>query len=412
MIIMYGIQQIRLVDPELANAIELEANRQKNQMVLIASENFVSPAVMEAMGTSLTNKYAEGYPGNREYGGCEYVDIVERLAIERAKIIFGAEHANVQACSGSQANIAVYFAILKPGDTILSMDPECGGHLSHGGLSNFSGIYFKVVSYGVDQKTQLIDYAEVRRLAKENKPKIIIAGACAYPRLIDFAAFSEIAAEVGAYFLVDMAHIAGLVAAGLHPNPTPYAHFVTTTTHKTLRGPRGGLILCKKEFAKAIDEAIFPGMQGGPNMNIISAKAICLKEALSEKFKDYQKQVIANASALSQALIDEGLELVSGGTDNHLILIDLRNLGTTGKFAEEKLNEVGMIVNRHTIPFDPHSFVTSGIRIGTPAITTRGMKENNMKEIANLIKLTLTELGDKKKEIIAKVEAICNQYKS
>jgi glycine hydroxymethyltransferase len=408
---MYSTQEVKKIDPEVAEAIELEVNRQRNKIELIASENFVSPAVMEAMGTPLTNKYAEGYPGKRYYGGCEYVDIVERLAIERAKAIFGADHANVQPHSGAQANTAVYFSVLKPGDIILGMNLAHGGHLTHGSPVNISGTYYKIVPYGVDEKTQTINYDEVRRLAKETRPKLIVAGASAYPRTIDFAAFSEIANEVGAYLMVDMAHIAGLVAAGLHPNPVPYAHFVTTTTHKTLRGPRGGMILCKEEFAKAVDKAVFPGIQGGPLMHVIAAKAVCFKEALSEDFKNYQKQIVKNASALSQALINEGFNLVSGGTDNHLMLIDLQNMNVTGKVAEKMLDEVGITVNKNAIPFDPQSpFITSGIRIGTPAVTSRGMKEEDMAEIAKLIKLTITEFDSKKEEVMGRVKALCEKY--
>ncbi|WHH59583.1 serine hydroxymethyltransferase [Petroclostridium sp. X23] len=408
---MFSTQEVKKIDQEVAEAIELEIARQRNKIELIASENFVSPAVMEAMGTPLTNKYAEGYPGRRYYGGCECVDIVENLAIERAKQIFGADHANVQPHSGAQANTAVYFAVLKPGDTILGMNLAHGGHLTHGSPVNISGSYFNIVPYGVREDNQMIDYDEVRRLAKENKPKIIVAGASAYPRTIDFAAFKEIADEVGAYFMVDMAHIAGLVAAGLHPNPVPYADFVTTTTHKTLRGPRGGMILCKEEFAKAIDKAIFPGIQGGPLMHVIAAKAVSFKEALSDGFKDYQKQIVKNAAALAKALMAEGLNLVSGGTDNHLILIDLRNMDVTGKVLEKMLDEVGITVNKNAIPFDPQSpFITSGIRVGTPAVTTRGMKEEDMAEIAKLIKMTISEFDTKKEEIEAGVKALCEKY--
>ncbi len=408
---LFSTQEIQKIDPEVAQAIELEVNRQRNKIELIASENFVSKAVIEAMGTPLTNKYAEGYPGRRYYGGCEYVDIVERLAIERAKEVFGAEHANVQPHSGAQANMAVYFAMLKPGDTILGMNLAHGGHLTHGSPVNISGSYFKIIPYGVDEKTQTIDYDELRRLALENRPKMIVAGASAYPRIIDFAKFREIADEVGAYLMVDMAHIAGLVAAGLHPSPVPHAHFVTTTTHKTLRGPRGGMILCKEEFAKAIDKAVFPGIQGGPLMHVIAAKAVCLKEAQSEEFKMYQKQIVLNASALSKALIEEGFNLVSGGTDNHLMLVDLRNMNVTGKVAEKMLDEVGITVNKNAIPFDPQSpFITSGIRIGTPAVTSRGMKEEDMAEIANLIKLTITDFDNKKEEVAGRVKALCDKY--
>ncbi|MGE4283895.1 MAG: serine hydroxymethyltransferase [Clostridia bacterium] len=408
---MFSTEEVKKIDPEVAEAIELEIARQKNKIELIASENFVSQAVMEAMGTPLTNKYAEGYPGRRYYGGCECIDIVERLAIERAKKIFGADHANVQPHSGAQANTAVYFAVLKPGDTILGMNLAHGGHLTHGSPVNISGSYFKIVPYGVREDTQTIDYDEVRRLAKEHQPKIIVAGASAYSRTIDFAAFSEIAKEVGAYFMVDMAHISGLVAAGVHPSPVPYADFVTTTTHKTLRGPRGGMILCKEEFAKAIDKAIFPGTQGGPLMHVIAAKAVSFKEALSDEFKAYQRQIIKNAAALSQALIAEGFNLVSGGTDNHLILIDLRNMNVSGKVAEKMLDDIGITCNKNAIPYDPESpFITSGIRVGTPAVTTKGMKEEDMVEIANLIKLTITELDTKKAEIESRVKTLCDKY--
>jgi len=408
---MYSTQEIKKIDPEVAQAIEMEVNRQRSKIELIASENFVSPAVMEAMGTPLTNKYAEGYPGKRYYGGCECVDIVERLAIERAKQIFGADHANVQPHSGAQANTAVYFAMLKPGDTILGMNLAHGGHLSHGSPVNISGSYFNVIPYGVDDNTHTINYDEVRKLALEHKPKMIVAGASAYPRIIDFKAFSEIAKEVGAYLMVDIAHIAGLVAAGLHPSPVPYADFVTTTTHKTLRGPRGGMIWCKAEYAKTIDKAVFPGMQGGPLMHIIAAKAVCFKEALSDEFKQYQQQIVKNAAALSQALIHEGFNLVSGGTDNHLMLVDLRNMKVTGKVAEKMLDEVGITVNKNTIPNDPESpFTTSGIRIGTPAVTSRGMKEDDMQEIAKLIKMTITDFDNKQDEVRSRVAALCSKY--
>lgn len=408
---LFSTQEIKKIDPEVAQAVELEIDRQRNKIELIASENFVSAAVMEAMGTPLTNKYAEGYPGRRYYGGCEYVDIVERLAIERAKEVFGAEHANVQPHSGAQANTAVYFAMLKPGDTILGMNLAHGGHLTHGSPVNISGGYFKIIPYGVDKETQTIDYDELRRLALESRPKMIVAGASAYSRIIDFAKFREIADEVGAYLMVDMAHIAGLVAAGFHPSPVPHAHFVTTTTHKTLRGPRGGMILCKEEFAKAIDKAVFPGIQGGPLMHVIAAKAVCFKEAQSEEFRAYQKQIILNASALAKALTKEGFTLVSGGTDNHLMLVDLSNMNVTGKVAEKMLDEVGITVNKNTIPFDTQSpFITSGIRIGTPAVTSRGMKEEDMEEIANLIKLTITDFDNKKQEVADRVKALCDKY--
>lgn len=407
----YSTEKIRKIDPELADAIENEVNRQRNKIELIASENFVSPAVLEAAGTPLTNKYAEGYPGRRYYGGCEFVDIAETLAIERAKKVFGAEHANVQPHSGAQANMAVYFSVLKPGDTILGMNLSHGGHLTHGSPVNFSGVYYKVISYGVNKETFMIDYDEIRRLALEHKPKLIVAGASAYPRVIDFKRFREIADEVGAYLMVDMAHIAGLVAAGLHPSPVPYAHFVTTTTHKTLRGPRGGMILCKEEFAKDIDKAIFPGIQGGPLMHIIAAKAVCLKEAMTEEFKNYQKQVVANAAVLARELINRGFNIVSGGTDNHLMLVDLRNKGITGKEAESMLDSVGITVNKNAIPFDTEKpSVTSGIRLGTPAVTTRGMKEEQMVEIAHLINLTLTDYEKNRDTVKAKVQALCKQF--
>ena len=408
---MYSTEEIKKVDPEVAVAIEAEVNRQRNKIELIASENFVSNAVIEAMGTPLTNKYAEGYPGKRYYGGCENVDVVEALAIERAKEVFGAEHANVQPHSGAQANMAVFFAVLNPGDTVLSMSLAHGGHLSHGSPVNMSGKYFNIVPYGVREDTSVVDYDEIRKLALECKPKLIVAGASAYPRVLDFKKFSEIAKEVGAYLLVDIAHISGLVAAGLHPSPVPYADFVTTTTHKTLRGPRGGLILCKEEHAKAVDKAIFPGIQGGPLMHIIAAKAVCLKEALSDDFKLYQHKIVSNAKALSEALIANGFNLVSGGTDNHLMLLDLRNTGITGKEAEHRLDEVGITCNKNAIPFDPEKpFVTSGVRIGTPAITSRGMVEEDMKEIAELIALTLKDFDNSKEEVKTRVQVLCDKY--
>ena len=355
-------------DPELVAAMENELKRQRDNIELIASENFVSPAVMDAMGTHLTNKYAEGYPGKRYYGGCVNVDVIENLARDRAKELFGCDHVNVQPHSGSQANIAVYFAMLEPGDTILGMNLSHGGHLTHGSPVNLSGKYFNVIPYGVDE-TGFIDYEEFEKIAKECKPKMIVAGASAYARIIDFEKISKIAKEVGAYFMVDIAHIAGLVAAGVHPSPVPYADFVTTTTHKTLRGPRGGMIMCKAEYAAQIDKAIFPGTQGGPLMHIIAAKAVCFKEALSDEYKEYIRQVVKNAKTLAQALIDEGLDIVSGGTDNHLMLVDLRKVNITGKDAEKLLDEVRITCNKNTIPFDPQSpFVTSGIRLGTPAI--------------------------------------------
>lgn len=408
---MYSTDEIRKVDFELADAIEAEVNRQRNKIELIASENFVSNAVIEAMGTPLTNKYAEGYPGKRYYGGCEYVDVVENLARDRAKQLFGAEHANVQPHSGAQANLAVFFAALNPGDTVLGMNLAHGGHLSHGSPVNISGKYFNIVSYGVSEEDSRIDYDDVLKIARECKPKMIIAGASAYPRVIDFEKFAEIAKEVGAYLMVDMAHIAGLVAAGLHPSPVPYADFVTTTTHKTLRGPRGGLILCKEEHAKMIDKAVFPGIQGGPLMHIIASKAVCLKEALTDDFKTYQSQIVKNAKKLSERLLENGFELVSGGTDNHLMLLDLRNMPVTGKEAEHMLDEVGITANKNAIPFDPEKpFVTSGVRIGTPAVTSRGMKENDMIEIADLISLTLKDYDANCSEVKARVKALCDKY--
>ncbi len=378
-------------DPEVAKAIEMEEGRQENKIELIASENFVSRAVMAAQGSVLTNKYAEGYPVKRYYGGCEFVDIVEDLARDRIKKLFGADHANVQPHSGSQANTAVYFAMLQPGDTVLGMNLSHGGHLTHGSPVNISGVYFNFVEYGVDKETETIDYEKLRELAHKIKPKMIVGGASAYPREIDFKKISEIAEEVGALVMIDMAHIAGLVAAGLHSNPVPYAHFVTSTTHKTLRGPRGGLILCKQEFAQKIDKAIFPGIQGGPLMHVIAAKAVAFGEALQPKFKEYQQQIIINSKALASSLQSRGFRLVSGGTDNHLVLLDMRSKGLTGKVAEKILDDVGITVNKNTIPYDPESpFVTSGIRIGTPAVTARGMKEPEMDKIAQAIDLALT----------------------
>lgn len=400
-------------DPEVQKAISLELGRQRKKIELIASENFVSPAVMEAMGSVLTNKYAEGYPGKRYYGGCEYVDIVENLARDRAKQLFGAEHVNVQPHSGAQANMAVYFAVLEHGDTVLGMNLAHGGHLTHGSPVNFSGKLYNFVAYGVDPETQMIDYEEVRRLAHEHKPKLLVAGASAYPRMIDFAKLGEIAREVDAYFMVDMAHIAGLVATGHHPNPVPHADFVTTTTHKTLRGPRGGMILCKEKYAKAIDKAVFPGIQGGPLMHVIAAKAVALKEALSDEFKAYSAQIIKNAQTMANRFVEKGFQLISGGTDNHLILIDVRNLGITGKVAEHLLDEVGITTNKNSIPFDPESpFVTSGIRIGTPAVTTRGFKEAEMQEVADIIALTLQNPDDhqKQQEASERVQKLTEQF--
>ncbi|MDI3478478.1 MAG: glycine hydroxymethyltransferase [Thermoanaerobacterium sp.] len=381
-----NIDVIRETDPEIADAIVKEIGRQKNKIELIASENFVSPAVMEAMGSPLTNKYAEGYPGKRYYGGCEFVDVVEDLARERLKKLFGAEHANVQPHSGAQANMAAYFALIKPGDTILGMNLAHGGHLTHGSKVNFSGKLYNIVPYGVKEDTGFIDYDELERLAKEYRPKLIVAGASAYPRIIDFKKFKEIADSVGAYLMVDMAHIAGLVAAGLHPNPVEYADVVTSTTHKTLRGPRGGIILSKEVHAKAIDKSVFPGVQGGPLMHVIAAKAVCFNEALKPEFKEYQKKILKNAKALAEGLMDRKVNLVSGGTDNHLMLLDLRGTGVTGKELEKRLDYVGITANKNAIPNDPLGpNVTSGLRLGTPAVTTRGMNENDMDEIADII---------------------------
>ncbi|OOE03259.1 serine hydroxymethyltransferase [Anoxybacillus kestanbolensis] len=400
-------------DPQVFQAIQDELKRQQTKIELIASENFVSEAVMEAQGSVLTNKYAEGYPGRRYYGGCEHVDVVEELARERAKQLFGAEHANVQPHSGAQANMAVYFTILQHGDTVLGMNLSHGGHLTHGSPVNFSGIQYNFIEYGVDPETHRINYDDVREKALKHKPKLIVAGASAYPRTIDFAKFREIADEVGAYFMVDMAHIAGLVAAGLHPNPVPYAHFVTTTTHKTLRGPRGGMILCQEQFAKQIDKAIFPGIQGGPLMHVIAAKAVALGEALQDDFKTYAQNIVNNAKRLAEALVAEGFTLVSGGTDNHLLLIDLRSIGLTGKVAEKVLDEIGITVNKNTIPYDPESpFVTSGIRIGTAAVTSRGFGLEEMDEIARIISLALKHKDDEQKleEARQRVAALTEKF--
>ena len=388
---------LKQTDEEIFNAIEKERKRQNEKIELIASENFASKAVMEAMGSVFTNKYAEGYPGKRYYGGCQNVDIAEDLARDRAKEIFGAEHVNVQPHSGAQANMAVYFTVLKPGDTILGMNLSHGGHLTHGSPVNFSGKMYHVVAYGVGQDGY-IDYDELEKIAVESKPKMIVAGASAYPRIIDFKRFREIADKVGAYLMVDMAHIAGLVAAGLHPSPVPYADFVTTTTHKTLRGPRGGMILCKEQYAKELDKSVFPGVQGGPLMHVIAGKAVCFKEALTPEFKAYQEQILKNAKALSEELMKRGFKLVSGGTDNHLMLVDLTNKSITGKDAETALDEVGITVNKNTIPFDTQKpSIASGIRIGTPAMTTRGMKEDEMRIIAELINRTIS--GEDKSKI-------------
>lgn len=391
-------------DQEIYEAIKAEKHRQQDHLELIASENFVSMEVMEALGSVLTNKYAEGYPGRRYYGGCEHVDVVENVARDRAKQLFGAEHANVQPHSGAQANMAVYFAILKPGDTVLGMNLSHGGHLTHGSPVNFSGELYNFEEYGVDKETERLDYEVIRQKALEVKPKLIVVGASAYPREIDFAKCREIADEVEAFLMVDMAHIAGLVAAGVHMNPVPYADFVTTTTHKTLRGPRGGMILCKEKYAKAIDKSVFPGVQGGPLMHVIAAKATAFKEALSEDFKEYSRQVVANAKKLAAELTKLGIRIVSGGTDNHLLLLDVTSLGLTGQEAEEVLDEIGITTNKNTIPFDEKGpAVTSGIRVGTAAVTTRGLKEKDMEEIADIIVYTLTNSKDKKRLAEAKM---------
>lgn len=400
-------------DQEIYESIQAEKRRQQQNIELIASENFVSTAVMEAMGSVMTNKYAEGYPGRRYYGGCDYVDVAEDLARDRAKRLFGAEHVNVQPHSGAQANMAVYFSILELGDTVLGMNLSHGGHLTHGSPVNYSGRFYNFVEYGVDPETEQLDYEAIFEKAKEVQPKLIVVGASAYSRTIDFAKFREIADEVGAYLMVDMAHIAGLVATGDHPSPVPYADFVTTTTHKTLRGPRGGMILCKEKYAKDIDREVFPGMQGGPLMHVIAAKAVAFKEALSEDFKQYSKQVVKNAKVLSEALQEEGIRIVSGGTDNHLMLLDVTPLGLTGKVAEEVLDQVGITTNKNTIPFDKNSpFVTSGIRIGTPAVTTRGFKEEEMKEIASIIALTLKNYKDENvlQEVRERVLALTKRF--
>lgn len=404
---------LKTVDPEIAEAIALELKRQRERLELIASENFVSRAVLEAQGSVLTNKYAEGYPGRRYYGGCEFVDIAERLAQERACRLFGAEHANVQPHSGAQANTAVYFAALNPGDTILGMRLSHGGHLTHGHPINLSGKWFRIVDYGVDKDTGRIDYEEVRAIARRERPRLIVAGASAYPRIIDFEAFRAIADEVGALLMVDMAHIAGLVAAGLHPNPVPVADYVTSTTHKTLRGPRGGLILCPERNAQAIDKAVFPGIQGGPLMHVIAAKAVAFKEALTPEFKAYQERIVANARALAKGLMDRGFTLVSGGTDNHLLLVDLRPQGLTGKEAERLLDEIGITANKNTIPYDPESpFVTSGLRLGTPAVTTRGLTPKDMAEVADIIALALTRRNEPgiKERLRTRVRELCAAY--
>lgn len=403
-------KNLQVCDPEIYGSLEAEFNRQRDGIELIASENNVSPAVMEAMGSVFTNKYAEGYPGKRYYGGCQFVDVAENLAIERLKKMFNAEYANVQPHSGANANLGVYFAMLKPGDTVMGMNLSHGGHLTHGSPVNISGVYFNFVEYGVKKETEQIDYDEVRRIAHECKPKMIVAGASAYPRKIDFKLFREIADEVGALLMVDMAHIAGLVVAGLHENPCDYADFVTTTTHKTLRGPRGGAILCKEKYGKAIDKAIFPGIQGGPLMHVIAAKAVSFKEALTEDFKEYQIKLVENCKIMAEELMSRDFKLVSGGTDNHLFLIDLRNKGLTGKAAEKMLGEVEITVNKNTVPFETESpFVTSGIRIGTAAVTTRGMGPDEMKAIAHIIADTLEE-KQSIEELHARVKALCDRF--
>ena len=408
------LKNLDVVDTEIQEAINKELSRQRDKLEMIASENIVSKAVMQAQGSVLTNKYAEGYPGKRYYGGCEYVDVVEQLAIDRAKKLFGAEYANVQPHSGAQANTAVYFALLQPGDTILGMNLTDGGHLTHGSPVNISGKYFKIIPYGVDKETERIDYDELERLAKEHQPKLIVGGASAYSRVIDFERMAQIAKSVGAYFMVDMAHIAGLVAAGLHPSPVPYADVVTTTTHKTLRGPRGGLILCRDaEFGKQFNKAIFPGIQGGPLMHVVAAKAVAFKEALSDEFKVYQQQVLDNAKALADELVKKGFRIVSGGTDNHLMLVDLRSKNITGKEAQFLLDEIGITANRNTIPFEPLSpFVTSGIRLGTPALTTRGLKEDDIREVADIIADVIENREDSAviEAAKAKVQAICKKF--
>ena len=406
-----SIGLIAKTDPDVASAMEKELERQRRNIELIASENIVSPAVMAAMGSILTNKYAEGYPGRRYYGGCEYVDVVEEIARKRACELFGAEHANVQPHSGAQANIAVYFALLKPGDTILGMNLNEGGHLTHGSPVNLSGKYFNIVPYGVDPETGRIDYEKLMELALEHKPKLIVAGASAYPRAIDFAKFREIADACGAYLMVDMAHIAGLVAAGLHQSPVPYADVVTTTTHKTLRGPRGGMILCKEGLAKAIDKAIFPGTQGGPLMHVIAGKAVCFGEALKPEFKEYQAQIVKNAAALAKGLLSRGMKLVSGGTDNHLMLLDLRDTGVTGKELEHNLDAVYITANKNAIPNDPQKpTITSGVRLGTPAVTTRGFKEDDMDVVADCIYKVATDFEGKQDAVRETVVGLCAKY--
>ncbi len=404
-------ERIKSVDPKIYESIMQELDRQRTKLELIASENFVSQAVLDAMGSVLTNKYAEGYPGRRYYGGCEYVDVVEQLAIDRLKELFGAEHANVQPHSGASANLAVYFAVLKPGDTILGLDLSHGGHLTHGMKINISGKYFNAEAYQVRPDTEQVDYENIRQRALEVKPKMIVAGASAYPRKLDFAKFREIADEVGAYLFVDMAHIAGLIAAGLHMNPVPYADFVTSTTHKTLRGPRGGIILCKEKYRKKIDSAVFPGLQGGPLMHVIASKAVAFKEALQPEFKEYQKRVVANAKALGESLVDNGINLVTGGTDTHLLLVNLQGTGVTGAMLQERLDEVNITSNKNTVPFETESpMVTSGLRLGTPAVTTRGMGVEEMREIGELIALAVHDFDAKQDEIRERVAALCDRF--
>ena len=408
---MIDLSCIRNADPELCAAMEQELARQRGNLELIASENIVSPAVMAAMGSHLTNKYAEGYPGKRYYGGCQFVDIAEDLARDRLKQIFGCDHCNVQPHSGAQANFAVYFAMLKPGDTIMGMNLSHGGHLTHGSPANISGTYFHIVPYGVSAETEVLDYDEMEKIALECKPKMIVSGASAYPRIIDFARIREICDKVGALMMVDIAHIAGLVAAGLHPNPVPYADFVTTTTHKTLRGPRGGVIMCKEQYAKAIDKAVFPGTQGGPLMHVIAAKAVAFKEALSPAFREYQTQIVKNAAAMAKRFTENGVRLVSGGTDNHLMLVDLRKENMTGKELEKLLDEAHITANKNTIPFETTSpFITSGVRIGTPAITSRGMKEGEAVEIADLVTEVIRRREEAVPSVSERVAALCAKF--
>lgn len=408
-----NLENLKHTDPEVFEAIQKEIERERENIVLIASENYVSPAILEVQGSVFTNKYAEGYPGKRYYGGCENADVVENLAIERAKELFNVEHVNVQPHSGTQANMAVYFSMLKPGDTILGMSLSHGGHLSHGASVNFSGTFYKIATYGVDRDTGYIDYGEVRRLAIQHKPKMIVAGASAYSRIIDFKQFSEIAKEVGAYFMADIAHIAGLIAVGLHPSPSPYADFVTTTTHKTLKGPRGGMVMCKREYAKAVDKMIFPGIQGGPLVHVIAAKAVALKEAMSKEFRDYQAMVVKNAKRLAEDLLNGGFKIISGGTENHMMLVDLTNKATTGKDAEEALSIAGITVNKNVVPYDerPPS-ITSGIRLGTPCATTRGMGEAEMTEIAGIITSVIQNIHDVGaiKGLSRRVKVLCDSF--